>query len=86
MVPAVNTSIWRGLPKAAKLDDAVLQRVQATLHAAISAVSLAFTSLKEENVEPLKPATKCLGDAVLLSASCLYNLSLKRRDLIKPHL
>ena len=86
VVPAVNTSIWRGLPKAAKLDDAVLQRVQATLRAAISAVSLAFTSLKEENVEPLKPATKCLGDAVLLSASCLYNLSLKRRDLIKPHL
>jgi hypothetical protein len=87
-VPVVNQPIWRCLPNHAKVDDIALQRMQSSLAASVTATAAAFTKLKDWRDQPddLKGVTKLLGDAVLLSSSTLYNLSLKRRDFIKPHL
>ena len=81
--PLVNNEIWRVLDKKARSQDRSLADIQNLVATSvIPLVKLANLTNMEKNEE----AKKCVSDVMVLLGQVHYNLSLRRRYMIRPNL
>ena len=92
MVSKVNKEIWKGLPKAAKQNDAKLAAIQRSIIKATSALAQstqeilkAYKSKKLTDKETKEKMTDKNADAIAMLGHACHELSVKRFP-IRPHL
>ena len=89
-VPRVNPGIWNDLPRASKKLDVGLQEAQKSAVHAAQAITLAVESLircKKEKAElDQKLLLDYLCDSLSFIGNASFQVSLKRRELLKPDL
>ena len=89
-VPRVNLRIWNDLPRASKKLDVGLQEAQKSAVHAAQAITLAVESLircKKERAElDQKLLLDYLCDSLSFIGNASFQVSLKRRELLKPDL
>lgn len=83
--PPVNIEIWQFLDRRAKTEDLTSQNVQKHIASGIAAVIKVAHQLRNKNFD-LDKTRKALSDAITLLCSAHFEMSIKRRMSLRPHI
>ncbi|XP_050414767.2 uncharacterized protein LOC126828804 [Patella vulgata] len=85
-IPNVNNEIWKQLSNNIKRQDLRLSYIQKAISKAASAITVCADEILDDKINDKSVVARKLIDSVALLGHASYDLSLKRRELIKPGL
>jgi len=85
-VPKVNLPVWKRLNRFVRTKDIRISNIQRTCVAAGAALAGGLHSLVTSDSVQTEPLIRCLTDALVMMGHVNYDLSLVRRDRMRPNL